>query len=362
MKVGICTMYYENSNYGGNLQAYALWRVCESLGHSTEQIAYYDSFRIKKIFSFLYRKVLGTRYYKSNDFFVRKRAIRIFREKIPHTKLYYRGTLKKANQKFDAFIVGSDQVWNPSWILPAYTLEFVDNNKIKISYAASIGREILNDKENDLFKSILSRMTAISVREESGVRLLSCLTEKNVEWVLDPTLLLSVDEWDQISTKRLIESDYIFCYYLGDDSKYRQLATEYAIRHNLKIVTLPNLSYQYRSVDESFGDYQLYDVSPEAFISLIKYSKYVFTDSFHATVFAHLYEKEFVVFSPAGKQSRVRMDSLTEMFGTQERHSIGNSMTVEDIERFQSINYQINCGKYIERKEKSLDFLTRSLA
>lgn len=361
MKIGICTLYFENSNYGANLQAYALCHICETLGYDAEQICYYDSYRIKKFISLSYRAILGKKYYKSNDFYVRKMAIKKFRDSIPHSKIYYKTTLKKANTKYDAFIVGSDQVWNPSWILPAYTLEFAKQDKLKISYAASMGREKLDDSQQEIFKDILSRMTSISVREKSGVEILEKLTDKRIEWVLDPTLLLSEDEWNQVASDRIVNEDYVFCYYLGENENYRRIAKEYANRHGYKIITLPYLSYQYRKADEGFGDYKLYDVSPSDFISLVKFSRFVFTDSFHASVFSHLYKKEFVVFSPEGKQSKVRMDSLTEMFNTQERHLIGNDFSANSIEHFQPIDYSNNETEYLNQKKKSIEFLKNSL-
>ena len=124
---------------------------------------------------------------------------------------------------------------------------------------------------------------------------------------------------------------------------------------------MPYLSYQYREADDGFGDYRLYDISPCEFISLIKYSKYIFTDSFHATAFSHLYKKEFVVFSPDGNQSRVRMDSLTEMFKTTERHLIGSGVSIDAIEHFESLDCSIDETGYIDRKHKSMEYLIRSL-
>lgn len=363
MKVGIITFYYDITNYGANLQAYALCRWCNKIGFDTEQLCYYDSYGFKKIFSWLYRHVFKKKYYKNENFYQRKMSIKRFRDKIPHSKLYCKNTLVKANDRYDAFIVGSDQVWNPDWINQAFKLEFVQSDKLKISYAASLGRECLSQDEKSIFMPILNRIDFISVREENSIGLLSELTDKKVEWVLDPTLLLDSAEWDEVCSDRFIEDDYLFCYYLNEYQLHRDIAVKYAKEHNLKIVTLPFLSYKYRKCDDGFGDYQLYAVSPGEFVSLIKYAKCVFTDSFHATVFSHLYKKDFVVFSQSGKQSKARMDTLTRLFGTEERHLVGDeAVTLSTIDSFRRIDYTQNADKYRKTKEKSEQFLLNALS
>ncbi len=363
MKYGIITLYHDNNNYGANLQAYALCYICKKLGFDVEQIDYYNADYFRRIISLTYRLLFKKRYYKCNEFYRRKMAIKSFRDTIPHSKVYYKHTLYKTNDSYDGFIVGSDQVWNPSWITDAFALRFVKENKRKISYAASLGRERLDPQEKDLFSSILENMDCISVREKNGVTLLAELTATPIEWVLDPTLLLSQDEWDQIATPRKIEPRYIFCYFLNGYSSHRDIARKYAQSKHYKIVTLPYLSYQNRECDDDFGDYQLYDVSPCDFISLIKYADFVFTDSFHATVFCHLYNKEFAVFSQTGKESRVRMDSLTEMFGTRERHLVGDdSLNLEIINGFHPIERTENTEEFLKMKSKSIEFLVKALS
>lgn len=363
MKYGILTLYHDNTNYGANLQAYALCAICKKHGFNAEQIDYYNGKRIRQVLSLIYRFVFKKRYYKNNEFYTRKMAIKRFRDSIPHSKTYYRENLKKANNNYTGFIVGSDQVWNPEWITDAFALRFADAKRLRMSYAASIGRISLSNKEKELFASILSQMDYISVREKNGVELLSKTTDKKIEWVLDPTLLLSEAEWNLIASPRKISERYIFCYFLNDYLPHRDFANQYARSQGIKIATFPYLSYQMRKSDDGFGDYQIYDASPSDFISLIKYADYVFTDSFHATVFCHLYHKEFVVFSQAGKESRVRMDSLTEMFGTSERHLVGDELLrLETIAGFSPIDHPENSALFLKMKAKSIEFLVKSLS
>ena len=363
MKYGIITFYHDCNNYGANLQAYALCRVIEKLGHEAEQIDYYNGKKYKYLLSCIYRKLFKKKYYKNADFYNRKMAIKEFRESIPHSKIYYKKTLTCANDNYDGFICGSDQIWNPAWINDAFSLNFVKDEKIKISYAASVGKEALNEKDKAKFSCMLSRIDHISVLEKNAVDLLSECTNKRIEWVLDPTLLLSREEWDTIVPDAKVNTKYVFCYYLNDYGPHRDVAKEYAKKNGLKIVTLPYLSYTERECDKEFGDYRLFDVSPRDFISLIKHAEYVLTDSFHAAVFCHLYNKPFAVFSQAGKESRVRMDSLTELFGTEEHHIIGDDMMNADaIMRLSAPESSEVSDKYIQMKSKSMDFLKNALS
>lgn len=360
MKIGIISFYYNSENYGANLQAYALCEVLKSFNIDAEQVSYCDNTIIKKIASnLLIRKRSSKRLIGLNK---RKNAIKRFRESIPHSKVYYRNTIEKANAHYDGFIVGSDQVWNPSWLTRAYTLEFADANKLKVSYAASIGKNTLTEEEKRVFKKILEHFDYISVREPESIELLSGLTQKSVSWALDPTMIIGKDSWDAICAPKLIDEDYMFCYFLKDNQKTRDVASDYANKHQLKIVTIPHLSYIYRKCDDGFGDYQLYDIDPTDFISLIRYAKYVFTDSFHAAVFSHLYKREFVVFSQTGQQSMVRMNSLTEMFGTQERHIFDDEkFRTEIIESLKPIDYTKPNERYNRMKEQSINFIKHAI-
>lgn len=363
MKIGIITFYHDMTNYGANLQAYALCEVVNKMGYEAEQIDYYNGKRYRYLLSVIYRFVFKKKYYKNKDFYNRKMAIKRFRQSIPHSKVYFKSTLTKANRKYDGFICGSDQIWNPDWITPAFALQFAEDKKLKISYAASIGKEIIEEHSKEKYVHMLSRLDYVSVREKNAVKLLNEFTEKPIEWVLDPTLLLTKNEWDEIVPENKIKDKYVFCYFLNDYKLHRDIAQEYADNNNLKIVTLPYLSYQRRECDDGFGDYRLFDVSPCDFIAMIKYAEYVFTDSFHASVFCHLYNKSFVVFTQGGKESRVRMDSLTELFDTSEHHIVGDDLiNLENINGISNVPSLENTKEYQRMKAKSIDYLSKALA
>ena len=368
-KVGIITHYYGSQNYGGLLQAYALCKKLNALGYNAEQIQYihkdvgepnnavrkWSTNRIANALKIRISRV------KEKDFFSnmkkRSKAIEEFRKNIPHSfEIYSKDTISQSNDLYDAFITGSDQVWNMDWYDEAYFLKFVEN-KPKYSYAASVGTNELTTERKKLFKENLMDYTKISVREKDSVELLQPLTKVEVQYVLDPTLLLAKNEWDEICLGKRIQEKYLFCYFLGEGIVERQLAREYADAHELKIVTLPFLNGQKRKCDEKFGDVKLYDVSPGEFVSLIKYSDCVFTDSFHACVFSNIYEKNFFVFprSGADKMSN-RITSLISLFHNQERFC--DSSEKQSMEYINSIgNAHVYRKSIDEEIEKSIIFL-----
>ena len=388
MRIGIITEYYRSKNYGGNLQSYALCAAIKKLNleYKAEQISYQSKPRhntirgmtplrfFRKATKHIWHKT-GRKLWESfrsikerkymNLLMVRNIAIEKFNEEeIPHSKVYTANTISAAVNDYDVFITGSDQVWNPSWYNPAYRLDFVPGSKVKLSYAASISRNALSDEEKTIFQKSLVDYTGISVREEMAVDLLSPLVTQKVEWVLDPTLLLSQKDWDEICKDRLVEERYVFCYFLGDDCQARAIATAYSKAHGYALVTLPFLNGKPRRCDKDFGTYRLYDVSPADFISLIKHAEFVFTDSFHATVFSGIYERQYFVFdrSVSGHSMGSRLCSLLSLYEARER--FGDSMekrTIEYIESLPPIDYSRQLKLLKEKREESLAFLKRNL-
>ena len=361
MKYGICTFYYRNRNYGANLQAYALQKVVESFGVQAEMISYTNRTRLFRLLGDLKQKV-GKKSAISDQIFSRNTLIDQFNFAIPHSKLYYSNTIEKANDQYDGFIVGSDQVWNPDWINKCMSLNFSFPGKRTIAYAVSIGKTTLNDLQKENLRIAVGNTDFISVREKESIRALQDITEKEIEFVLDPTLLLEQKQWDEICSERQIKEPYIFCYFLGNNENLRKIAKQYGEIRKLKLVTLPYLNGLYRAVDDGFGDYQLYDVSPCDFISLIKNASFMMTDSFHGAVFSHLYKTPFIVSGGGKDEMGCRMLSLTELFGTEDRYiKEHNDITVEKLLSVEKKDMKLDNLKYKSMRQKSLDFLEMAL-
>ena len=322
-KIGIITLYYNNDNYGGIAQSYALNRYIEKLGFDSELISYKRSpvhipnlrERIKKEGFFavirsklelfpskLYLKI-STKYavnkYGSeleSKLNIRRAAFQRSRELPKHSEVYTEETISGCIGKYDCYVSGSDQIWKPGVLQPPYVFEFLPIEYKRISYASSITVTDYPLQYGDYMKKCLAQYSWISVRETSAKNYLEKLLDKSVDVVVDPTLLLDEDEWNNFANERIVEDHYMFVYLLGEDHKQRKLITQYAKDRNLRIVTLPHVEGKVRAADIGFGNVQLYDVDLASFLSLIKYADCVCTDSFHAVVFYNILKTDFIGF------------------------------------------------------------------
>ena len=265
--------------------------------------------------------------------------------------------------QYDAFITGSDQVWNFTWYNPEFFLDFVPSDKIKLSYAASIACDHLTNSQKEIFRNSLKDYKAVSVREKSAVNLISDLSPVPVENVLDPTLLLDRSDWDEICSDRVIADDYVFCYFLGENKQSRKLAERFAKQNNLKLVTIPHAGGWIKLADRNFGDVKLFDATPNDFISLIKHARYVFTDSFHAVVFSYIYQKQYFVFNrnKTGEMSS-RIQDITELFGAPSRFCYDASReNFQYLNSLSDIDYTQANPIFEKLKQESIEFLKRNL-
>lgn len=253
-------------------------------------------------------------------------------KKLRLTKLMSLNEILQIKFKNDVFITGSDQVWNTKithGVDPIYTLSFSDDIK-KISYAASIGRNNLPKNDLQELSSKLKKFNHISVREETAKKTLTPNLNKNIEVVLDPSFLLSKDEWwETVDRKeRLIKEPYIFVYMSYGECnrivKYLQKLTGYKIVYidekNIFKKNAQNVSW----------------ANPDDFINLVKYSEYVVTTSFHATVFSIIFRKKFWVIIPELVGSRI-IDLLNKFELT---NRIANSLDMFAKQKYDAdINY-----------------------
>jgi len=341
LNIGVVTHYLKSTNFGGNLQAYALCGFLNEQGHRAEQISFELSFCDRSIKSLtrpkrinIFKRVLLSAKYrinykqilidkKKNN--VDERRVKAFENFnsniIPHSKeLLSIDDAQTVNNKYDVLIAGSDQIWNLSYYSPFFYLEFEGVNKTKIAYGASIAKSNLVKEEIELYKDKTKDFKAVSLREKDAVDMLKENLAVEPQLVVDPVLLLDKTNWDKVCAERIIDEKYIYCYFLGDNKKARKAVEKFAKAKGLKIVTVPYAGGNDAYFHKSFGDVKLYDVGPEQFLALIKHSEYVFTDSFHAVAFSYIYEKQFFVFNrnESGMMNS-RIYNICELFGTDER-------------------------------------------
>ena len=253
-------------------------------------------------------------------------------------------------------------MWNTEWYTPVFFLKFVPSDKIKISYAASISKDSLTDGEKEVFKKSLADYKAVSVREEQAEELIKDLSPVKPVVTLDPTLLLDEGDWDKVCAPRVVDEDYIFCYFLGNNPKERKIAKKFAKEKGLKLVSIPLTGAMVYS-DLKFGDVVLPAASPEEFISLIKHASYVFTDSFHAVVFSQIYKRQYFAFNRDSKGSmNSRIINITNLFDTQERFCNGKDReTLKYVHSLKDIDFTRPNKRFEDLKEFSIDFLRENL-
>ena len=200
----------------------------------------------------------------------------------------------------------------------------------------------------------MNRFDFMALREQSACDLVKKLTGKDVQVVLDPTLLFNGDDWLKIQkAEPLTSGEYIFCYLLGNNPWQRDFIKKVKQRTGLKIVALQHLD-EYIPSDEGFADETPYNVGPREFLNNIRHASLIFTDSFHCSVFSILYKKRFFTFSRFGeyeKQStNTRIDNLLDITGLQQHR-----MAVDS-----PVEYVFTMADDFNGVDEKLDHLRRS--
>lgn len=380
-KIGIITMYYKSTNYGGSLQSYALVSFLNKEGYTSEQVRFVNQpsefQRLRVLFAWGIRRAVvdvlrNAKRTVKKIFFIRKKTSSEFARTVAARRIvfsqfgeefvsqsdvvYNAKTIRNANKEYDVFITGSDQVWNFSWYNPIYFLDFASRGKKKMSYAASISMKSLNKAQKRIVKKSLKNYSAISVREADAVDLLDGLTPVEPKVALDPTLLLSRDDWNEVAAKESPSEEYIFCYFLGNNQKAKDMAREYAENHGLKLADVTTL--RFLDIDGT----ERTEYGPREFLSYIRGAKYVFTDSFHAVVFSKIFEKQYFVFNRderGSMSSRIR--TITSLFETEERFCYGEREKLGYVESLTDIDYAKPLLKFEEKKKESIEFLLGAL-
>lgn len=221
---------------------------------------------------------------------------------------------KKVFRKYRYVVTGSDQVWNPTYGLPecAMYLRFVPKKK-RIAIAASFGVSEIPEEHLKLVQKYLKGMNYISVREETGTRIVKNLTGKDCDLILDPTLLVSADTWKTIldRTEKELSKKYVLTYFLGNVSEQRREYIEkFAKGKGLEIIWMNDKR-----------DPETDQWGPERFLRAIHDCEYFFTDSFHGCVFSILFHRQFYVFHREDRQQNMfgRIETLLKTVDLKEQ-------------------------------------------
>lgn len=357
-KVGIVTIT-GGANYGNRLQNYAMQTVLKKLGYNPYTIRKADE--KQTIGNILKKCVKHCTHYKYTTLDKRIEEFEKFNKKyINFSKKYIVSDDYNVNlcNEFDGFVCGSDQIWNPNYKMNtgSHFLSFAKNKK-KIAVAASFGVDKITQEDEGRFSVWINELDAISVRENSGKEICKNITDKKVQVLIDPTLTLSSEEWNQIAEKpkNITNDKYIFCYLLGKyDAAFTDRIKEYADEQNKKVVFLEDIWRK-----SGIASDREFIYGPSEFVWLIKNSDLVITDSFHATVFSIIFNKRFLVV-PREKENNdmsSRFVSLFDMFDI--KNHIYNSE--EDFDFAGELNHEKIDVVLKEEKVKFYEFVKNNL-
>ena len=268
--------------------------------------------------------------------------------------------LKTVNPRYDFFMVGSDQTWNPNCVSEAhftrFLLDFVEDDCKKTSYAPSVGMTGVDKKTRDLFARYLTSFKALSCRESRGATLISEATGRDVTPVLDPTFLLTPVEWRCVAKPVRVPETYVLCYLLGGKTCVLSYARRLAEERGVELVVLSNNQH---IVEQCAGSI-VAGVGPAEFVYLIDNAKEVVTDSFHGTAFAVNFNKPMHSFIKRSGDVSVsdnsRIIDMLAMFKLAERFRLDDDELNVTACDFTEANLVLKS----ERK-KSLDYLMAAL-
>lgn len=378
MKVAILTqpLYF---NYGGILQAFALYSAIQKLGHEVWIVNRVDPYTHGRIYRTLSAyKALGKeciylltgkkKYeeFKNDLFDSTLRTFTFVSENIPNRskELHSDKELKffTKKMKFDAYVVGSDQVWRPVYSpnIYNYFLDFVEDKSKKISYAASFGVDEweFSDEETKTCSKLLQKFDAVSIRETSGIGLCAKhLRRMDARFVLDPTLLHTADFYRALIDKKVFAqtNEYFLLSYILDPS-----AEKYDLLSNIScILGLPLYEAQ-KGLTENKKNHHVHGkASIEEWLYGFAYAQFAVVDSFHGCVFSLIFHVPFIVIVN-NERGATRFHSLLSLFGLESRLLSSTDDFYNSMLQYE-FPWDFIDSKLEEMRKQSYDFLSEYL-
>ncbi len=354
MKIGILTFQWANNrNFGASMQSFA----CKSLinkvtGKDNAKIINYNPTNfnlVKRIFHFF----TGLYFNEYNNKFLKMSK-----------EVYDSENLKKLNNEFDIFVVGSDQVWRTIWLKEKslhYFFDFVNDDKKKIAYAASFGVDYWegDEKLTEEIKPLIKRFDYISVREESGIDICkNTFGIDNAVCVLDPTLMISREDYQPIlddwQDKSHLKRKYIAHMLLDDTAELKKESQNIADYLKADINYIKGKSFKILGKDITFYN------KVSQWLTYLKDAELVITDSFHCTVFSLIFHKKFVVVANP-KRGIARLETLLSKVGLEDRFFTDIKDVMKSGILDKEIDYNEVDKKLETHRKYSMDFLKKAL-
>lgn len=323
MKIGFITMH-RVMNHGSILQAYALQRKLNNMAVDNEIIDFVYPPKCKKtLFQFL-RSIIQSLIDLLFGFPLRRktrRFKRFYKGNLAVTSdVYDKVSISKNPPLYDAYLSGSDQVWNPKFIKgdTSFLLSFVSEDKPRAAYASSFAINEIPENYRDIYARELNKFQRISVREESGISIVKSLTGKDANLVCDPTLLLDQEEWGEIAKKSALKmgEKYILVYVLS--YMYNPYPQIYNIVEQVqKEFGDMKVVYLIGKKDDFFrhNSRLIKDAGPNEFVYLFQNAEFVITTSFHGTAFSAIFGKPLYAVVKSLNSLDGRMPTLLKRIG-----------------------------------------------
>lgn len=327
MKVGVLT-FTEGYNYGNKLQNYALLTYLQNnfpCDVKTVNNCIAQGSRLEKARILLTWAIPSKKHCMYWKRLVRFKAF---------NKNYLKLTAEKMTsntKKFsevECFVCGSDQIWNPNYYSNIDLMTGkLKNPKRSVSYAASFGVSKIPDDKRKSFSEALKNLEAISVREEQGLNICKDLGFNECSVNIDPTFLLSKDEWLKVikKPKQQLPPKFVVTYFLGTvEKKVDDIIKDYCKKNDLERVDLNSVEVL-----------KWFDITPFEFLYLINSAEFVFTDSFHASVFSIIFGKKFLTAERTESNNNKmgsRIDTLFSTFSCENHRLSTFDGNVENLE------------------------------
>lgn len=375
MKIGILTQPLQ-ANYGGLLQNYALQQTLVRAGHEVETIdweggsglrAMLYRMKVRVLHAFLPNRFSPLKYKPNNNeqAIIQRNTNHFINTYINHTEAIhsYDGFVRQAAKGgYDAYVVGSDQCWRPCYnaFLPSMFLDFVQDKQVKrIAYAASFGTDKweFSPQQTAVCASLAQKFDLVTVREDSGVTLCKDYLGVDAVHVLDPTMLLSKEDYIQIIEKEQEpKSDgTLFNYILDPDAKKSTFIDKVAQENGLKVFqVLPKCQAETRTrkdVKSRIDDCVFPGVS--TWLRAFMDAEMTVVDSFHGMVFSIIVNKPFWVIGNAHR-GMSRFTSLLKVFHLENR--LLDASGLDDVDLSQSIDWE-SVNEILKEKQKECKLL-----
>lgn len=355
-------IYCNFTNYGSALQSWALTQAISKSGHQAKLVDYcpdiladkdpldpfenmWDNDEESRRMCELTMPAIRINYEKFNRFY----NTRFDKTKKKYTSENFNEII--VDEEIEGFVCGSDTIFCPDefGLDDGYYANYACMKNKSVSYAASFGDPHFTDESYARLNTLIQNFKALGIRENQMIPYLKEHTEVPVKRVIDPTLLLTQEDYEPITAERQYEEKYLLLYARRYSPKMEAYAEKLAKEKGLKIVDI-----SLRAINAEKGHIMRYDAGVEEFLSLVKNAEYVVTNSFHGMIFSVQFRRPFVIFSR--EQCDNKIDELLELFELTDRKLIDGRESFREV-----IDYDHVHNNIAQKRKESFDFLKMEL-